>query len=313
MRKAMAFSTSAVLALMSTAATAETEQRSFGVSAGGRFVLDTDWGEVSVETWGRDAVDVVVERSGKFEQLGFDEQDGTVTVRARKENQGLRGWFGSRGPSPVFRITVPARFDLDLRTAGGNMGIADIDGDIVAGTSGGKLAVGEVTGSVRAWTSGGSIRIAGADGSVDATTSGGSIRLARAGGPVNARTSGGTIWIGASQGPTVAHTSGGSIELGAVAGAIDARTTGGSISATLAEQPVGDSQLRTTGGSIGLVVAGDLKFEIDARTTGGRVSADLPNLAPVTVNKSVLEAPVNGGGPKLTLRTTGGSIRLGTL
>ena len=295
MEKAMAFSTSAVLALMAAGAMAETEQRSFGVSAGGRVLLDTDWGEVNVETWGRDAVDVVVERSDKFEQLRFDEKDGTVTVRARKEDRGLRGWFGSRGPGPVFRITVPERFDLDLRTAGGNMGIADIDGDIVAKTSGGKLTVGEVTGSVHARTSGGSIRIAGADGSVDARTSGGSIRLARAGGQVNA------------------HTSGGSINLGAVSGTIDARTTGGSISAKLAEQPVGDSQLRTTGGSIGLSVAEDLRFEIDARTTGGRVSADLPNLAPVTVSKSVLEAPVNGGGPKLTLRTTGGSIRLGTL
>ena len=312
MRKARACTATAVVALMATGAVAETEQRSFEVSSGGRFVLDTDWGEVNVETSGRDTVDVVVEQSDKFEQLGFDEQDGTVTVRARKEDRGLRGWFGSREPAPVFRITVPERFDLDLRTAGGNMGIADIDGDVVARTSGGKLNVGEVAGSVHARTSGGSIRIAGAGGSVDSRTSGGSIRLARAGGPVNARTSGGTIWIGASQGPIVAHTSGGSIELGAVSGAIDARTTGGSISATFTEQPVGDSELRTTGGSIGLSVAEDLRFEIDARTTGGRVSADLPNLEPVTVSKSVLEAPVNGGGPKLTLRTTGGSIRLAT-
>ena len=192
MRMAMVFPTSAVLALMTTGAMAETEQRSFEASAGGRFVLDADWGKVDVETWPQDAVDVVVERADKFESLSFDEQDGTVTVRARKEDIGFRGWFGSRGPGPVFRVTVPQRFDLDLATAGGHIRIADLDGEVAARTSGGSLTVGEVTGSVHVLTSGGSIRIAGADGSVEAKTSGGSIRLARAGGPVTARTSGGT-------------------------------------------------------------------------------------------------------------------------
>ena len=312
MRMAMAFPASVVFALMTAGAMAETEQRSFEASAGGRFALDADWGKVEVETWDRDAVDVVVERSEKFDQLEFDDEGDTVTVRARKEDTGIRSWFGSRGPSPVFRITVPHRFDLDLKTVGGHIGIPDIDGDIVARTSGGKLTIGEVTGSVQGRTSGGSIHITGVDGSVDTKTSGGAIRLGRAGGSVEARTTGGSIHIGDAGGHTVAHTTGGSIRLGDVGGTLDAKTTGGSIHATLAQQPEGDSRLRTTGGSIELAVSEEVGVDIDARTTGGRVSSDLRTPAPVSESKSALVTPVNGGGPKLTLRTTGGSIRLRT-
>lgn len=312
MRMAMAFPASVVFALMTSGAMAETEQRSFEISAGGRFALDADWGKVDVKTWDREAVDVVVERSEKFDQLEFDDEGDTVTVRARMEDTGIRSWFGSRGPSPVFRITVPHRFDLDLKTVGGHIGIPDIDGDIVARTSGGKLTIGEVTGSIHGRTSGGSIHVAGADGSVDAKTSGGAIRLGRAGGSVDARTTGGSIHIGNAGGHIVAHTTGGSIQLGDVGGTLDAKTTGGSIRATLAHQPEADSRLRTTGGSIELAVSEDVGVDIDARSTGGRVSSDLHTAAPVSESKSALVTPVNGGGPKLTLRTTGGSIRLRT-
>ena len=311
MRKACASTAAAMVALMATGAVAETEQRSFEAAAGGRFVLDADWGKVKVETWDRDAADVVVERTGELESLEFDEQEGTITVRARKKERGIFGWFRSDA-APLFQITVPRRFDLELTTAGGKIGIADIDGEVVARTAGGSLEIGEVAGSVHGRTAGGSIRIADAAGAVDARTSGGTIRIGRAGGPVSARTTGGSIHIDDALGSVSAHTTGGSIKLGEVGGTLDAKTTGGSIRATLARQPEGDSKLRTTGGSIDLAVSEDVGVDVDARTTGGRVSSDLQAAAPVSESKSALVSPVNGGGPKLTLRTTGGSIRLHT-
>ena len=297
--------------LMTTGAMAETKQRSFDVSAGGRFVLDADWGTVEVETWDRDAVDVVVERTSELESLEFDEEDGTITVRSRRKE---RGFFRSlrADDAPVFQVTVPQRFDLDLTTAGGKIGIADIEGEVVARTAGGNLTIGEVSGSVHGRTAGGSIRIDHATGAVDAKTSGGTIRIGRVGGPVDARTTGGSIHIDHAQGRVAAHTTGGSIRLGDVGGALDAKTTGGSIRATLAKQPDGDSSLRTTGGSIDLALAEDVELAIDARSSGGRVSAEIGNVVPASDKKSVWVASVNGGGPKLTLRTTGGSIRLHT-
>ncbi|MDE0039068.1 MAG: hypothetical protein OXU77_16180 [Gammaproteobacteria bacterium] len=141
MRKAHACTATVVVALMATGAVAETEQRSFEAAAGGRFVLDADWGKVEVETWDRDAADVVVERADELESLEFDEQEGTITVRARKKERGIFGWFRS-DDAPLFQITVPRRFDLDLTTAGGKIDIADIDGEVAARTAGGSLAIG---------------------------------------------------------------------------------------------------------------------------------------------------------------------------
>lgn len=312
MRNAMALPATLAFVLMTSTAMAETEQRSFDVSAGGRFVLDADWGTVEVETWDRDAVDVVVERTDELEILEFDEEEGTITVRSRrKERLGILRWFRS-DDAPLFKVTVPRRFDLGLTTAGGKIAIGDIDGEIVARTAGGSLVIGEVGGSVHGRTAGGSIRIDDATGAVDVGTSGGTIRLGRVGGAVHARTTGGSIHIDDAQGPVSAQTTGGSIKLGDVGGTLDAKTTGGAIRATLAQQPEGDSRLRTTGGSIDLALAEGIKLDIDARTTGGRVSADLRDAAPIAEGKSDWAAAVNGGGPKLTLRTTGGSIRLHT-
>lgn len=303
MRKAMVVP--AVVVLMATGTMAEIEQRSFTVSAGDRFVLDADWGKVNVETWDRDTVDVVVERTEKLDSLRFDEQEGSVTVRSRRKELGMFRWFRA-SDAPAFQVTVPQRFDLDLTTAGGEVRVAAIAGAVVARTTGGKLVIGAVTGSVHGRTSGGSIRIEGADGAVDAETSGGSIRIGRVEGPVDVRTTGGSIHIDAVQGSVSAHTTGGSIQLGEVGGTLDAKTTGGSIRATLTRQPEGDSRLRTTGGGIDLAVTQAVGLDIDARTTGGRVSSDQHTGA----SKSVLATRVHGGGPKLTLRTTGGSIRL---
>lgn len=289
---------------------ARAEQRSFDVSPGSRFVLDADAGEIDVRTSEGTSVEVDVEHAEKV-LLEFDHGDDTVTVRSRRRDKGLFGWFGNeRGPVPVFRITVPTRTYLDLTTAGGNVRVADLGGSVTAVTAGGNIVLGETTGDVEVRTAGGSIKVAAASGTVQANTAGGSIRIGAAAGSIEAKTTGGTIHVEESLGPVVARTTGGSMSLGRVLGSIDARTTGGSIDAVLAAQPGSDSDLRTTGGSINIALAEDLAVDLDARTIGGRVSISIPVTNEEGDGKSKRLASVNGGGPRITLRTTGGSIRV---
>ncbi|MYD98382.1 MAG: DUF4097 domain-containing protein [Gammaproteobacteria bacterium] len=305
----MSRSTYAIVAsLMTSMAMAETVERSFEAAAGGRFVLDADWGHVEVETWDQEIVDVVVEHADKLE-LEFQRHDDAVTVHAERKGRSIARWF-AKEDSPRFHVTVPRRFDLDLVTAGGNIHIPDLDGEANARTSGGKLKIDNVSGRIVGHTSGGSIHVESAGGPVKARTSGGSIRIGSSAGAVDARTSGGSIRIGRAQGPTIARTSGGSIELASIAGSVEARTSGGSIKATVAGQPDGDSSLHTVGGSITFGLAEGVALDIDARTTGGRVTAELANLESTRTDRSTLFAVVNSGGPTMTLRTTGGSIRL---
>lgn len=309
MRHAVSKSTCAIgVSLMASMAVAETVERSFEAAAGGRFVLDADWGHVEVETWEQETVDIVVEHADKLE-LDFERHDDAVTVHAERKGRSIARWFGKED-SPRFHVTVPRRFDLELVTAGGNIHIADLDGEANARTSGGRIKIDNVSGRIVGRTSGGSIHVESAGGPVKARTSGGSIRVGAAAGAVDAGTSGGSIRIGSAQGPTIARTSGGSIELASIAGSVEARTSGGSIRATLAGQPDGESSLRTVGGNITVGLAEGVALDIDARTTGGRVAAELANMESTRTDRSTLVAAVNGGGPAMTLRTTGGSIRL---
>ena len=54
-----------------------------------------------------------------------------------------------------FVITVPSTYNVRVSTAGGDIRIGDIGGNVYARTSGGDLTVGRVTGEVDGRTSGG--------------------------------------------------------------------------------------------------------------------------------------------------------------
>ncbi len=146
---------------------------------------------------------------------------------------------------------------------------------------------------------------------VDLNTAGGSISVADLQGTVNAYTSGGSIDLGKIQGEVKVHTSGGSIAVDEVSGNIDAHTSGGSIKARLSEQPTDDCRLRTSGGSVTAYLAPSIAVDLDAKTSGGSVRSDIE--VDGSVKKNRIRGKINGGGPKLELRTSGGSVRVRSL
>ncbi|MGH7487484.1 MAG: DUF4097 family beta strand repeat-containing protein, partial [bacterium] len=76
--------------------------------------------------------------------------------------------------------------------------------------------------------------------------------------------------------------------------------------------PGGDCRLHTSGGSIKASLAEKVAVDVDARTSGGRVVTELPVVAVVQGEHkpNVLRGKINGGGPALSLETSGGSIYL---
>jgi DUF4097 and DUF4098 domain-containing protein YvlB len=129
-------------------------------------------------------------------------------------------------------------------------------------------------------------------------------------GDAEVKTSGGSIRIGKVQGEVKATTSGGSIKVQEVMGTINAATSGGSVSAYISKQPSGDCSLKTSGGSVSVHLAEDIKVDVDAKTSGGRVRTDFPVTLIGELSKRKLQAKINGGGPELYLRTSGGSIKI---
>lgn len=143
---------------------------------------------------------------------------------------------------------------------------------------------------------------------LDLNTGGGSIDVEDVKGNVKAYTSGGSIELGEIEGDVDVKTSGGSIRVEDVAGNIDARTSGGSVKAKLSKQITDDARLSTSGGSVVAYLAPSMAVEIDASTSGGRVKSEFE--VDGTVKKNRVRGSINGGGPELTLRTSGGSVSI---
>lgn len=274
------------------AAAAETPvHKTFNVAAGGTLTIDADVGEIRVSP-GSGGVTVDVYRHGASERdlnITFDQQQNDVTVRARAEHS---RWFNWNEGEVEFVVTVPSNYNLDLRTSGGDIKIGDLQGSVHSRTSGGKIETGSITGPVDARTSGGGVSVASASGNADLRTSGGSIEIRHAGGDLLARTSGGSIAIDEAL------------------GTVDAETSGGSIRARFAQQPKADSRLSTSGGNITVSVASSVALDLDAHTSGGDVDSDVPVTLLGHQRDSSLEGKINGGGPRLVLRSSGGGIRL---
>ena len=333
-------------------------ENSFQVTPGGRLMVDSDRGAIEVRTADSDHVDVKIERKvkkdGKWSveevledfAITFDHSDDGVTIRAKYDKKNRRRWKQERNRLRIkFLITIPQRYNVDLKTLGGGISVADLEGEIRSQTAGGNLRIGRIKGPV--WgqtvgghiklegtvgdadveTSGGGITIGSVAGAIEAITTGGSIRIDEATGGVNAKTSGGGITIGRVAGPIEATTTGGSIRIDRAGGvnaktsggnitvkevmrSINAKTFGGSIEAYISRQPDGNCSLETTGGSVTAYLVEDIAVDVDAQTTGGHVSTDVPITVQGKIRGNRLQGAINGGGPLLKLHTFGGSVHL---
>ncbi len=292
-------------------------RRGFNVAPGGTLKLDADIGSIKIVTGGTGvAVEVIREAHGRKgaevlreHEIRFQQSGNDVIITSEFEDRWDR-WF--RNYDVQWNIRVPSRYNLDLRTSGGSIELADIGGTVVARTSGGSIRTGRLNGTSELKTSGGSISVGGATANVVAHTSGGSITIGDTTGPVEARTSGGSIKLARIGGEVIARTSGGGIRIDDAKSSVDASTSGGSIHASLSAQPKGDSRLSTSGGGVTMEIASGIAVDLDAHSSGGGVHSDVPITVQGSQDDNSLRGRINGGGPKLVLRSSGGGIRVRT-
>lgn len=200
-------------------------------------------------------------------------------------------------PSVNFNATlsVPKSIEVDLHTSGGYIEVDGIEGEVAARTSGGHMKLANIGGQVKAHTSGGSITATELRSEADLSTSGGRIK------------------VDSIAGNSKLKTSGGSISATGVNGPLEAKTSGGSINASFPGGIDADTVLRTSGGGITAKLPQGEQFYLNARTSGGGVNTEFPITMTGEIKRSQAEGPVNGGGPLLELRTSGGSINVGYL
>jgi hypothetical protein len=308
--------------LLASGAFADVIKKGFNVADGGTLHLDGAYGNIRIVTGGsgvaievhRDADGRRAEKRMAEHKITFEQQGNDVVIESDFEGDRIR-WFdwGDNDYDVQWNIRVPDRYNVDVDTSGGWIEIDAIDGTVDARTSGGSIRTGRLGGKSTLKTSGGSITIDGATAEVLAHTSGGSIKVGDTTGAVDARTSGGDITLARVNGEVVARTSGGGIRIEDATGRVDASTSGGSIHANISRQPNGDSRLSTSGGAVVVSLAPSVAVDLDAHASGGGVSSDVPITVQGTQDDDSLRGKINGGGPKLVLRSSGGGVRVKSL
>jgi hypothetical protein len=308
--------TLALLLAIPALASEDVIRKGFTVAEGGTLRLDANVGSIKIVSGGTGvAVEVVRQAKGrsaeqrmKEHQVTFSQSGNDVVITS----DGDTAWhFVDWSDYRVqWNIRVPAHYNLDVRTSGGSIDLADIGGTVSARTSGGSIKTGQLAGAATLKTSGGSIDVRGASAALDVHTSGGGITIGDALARVEAKTSGGSISLARVGGDVLARTSGGGISIEDAGGTVDASTSGGPINAKLSRQLSGDSRLSTSGGGVTVLLASNVHVDLDAQASGGGVSSDVPITVRGTQDDDSLRGQINGGGPKLTLRSSGGGIRV---
>lgn len=208
----------------------------------------------------------------------------------------------------------------------------DVAGDLVLGYAPGDVTAGQVAGRVKISTQSGQIRVKGAGkgaelssaggdiriesvtGDLKATTSGGDIRAGAVSGDARLETAGGDVVVRSVGGSVTARTGGGDITLKKVHGPVVARTSGGTIVCEISSTAAPGGELVTSGGDVMVTLPSNYRADIDVRVSGAEMEADaissqFPDVVVTRRPGSISgEGKLNGGGPKLIIRSTSGSV-----
>ncbi len=316
------FLTLALFAVAAMTARAEVDviTKTFPIKAGGKLTVDVDRGSIHITTSDSDKVDVKITRELKLvsaaeakdvfakHKISLTSTNNEVIIDAPNPQKG----FSFNNPFSRLRvdyvIAIPAKFDINVKTAGGNIEVGDLQGQAVVSTAGGDLKFNVIKGPLKARTSGGNITLSKSEGDADVSTSGGHLRLGEIEGNLVANTSGGNITLEKAKGTVKASTSGGDIRVKEAYGTITATTSGGNVFAQLNAQPKAACSLKTSGGNVEVKLDANLALDLSASTGGGRVSSDFPGI--FNKEKTKLTAQMNGGGTDLVLKTSGGDVTI---
>jgi DUF4097 and DUF4098 domain-containing protein YvlB len=212
--------------------------------------------------------------------------------------------------------------------------VGDVAGDYAPAIAAGDVTVGKVSGRVTITSRSGQIRVAGAGkgaevstaggdirvesvtGDLKATTFGGDIRAGAVSGDARLETSGGDVVVRSAGGSVSARTGGGDIVLKKVRGPVTARTSGGSITCEIAGTAGPGGDLSTSGGDITVTLPANYKADLEIHVAGGEPDADsiVSQFPGVSVSRRsgqvVGEGKLNGGGPKLLIRSSSGIVTI---
>ncbi|HPR88415.1 MAG TPA: DUF4097 family beta strand repeat-containing protein [bacterium] len=306
--------------------------REFAMAPGGNLVMEISGGDIRVTSWDKNSVQVLetftmkvftreeAEEIVKKLNASYSQNAATLTIRNELD--------GNRLQEHAFEITLPQKFNLDLKTAGGDLDVSKVEGNVRLGTSGGDLLLSALTGAIEARTSGGDLSLETISGKISAATSGGDIIAKAIFAEGDLSTSGGDVAVEKTTQRLALTTSGGDIVLQDIAGPLTAATSGGDISLTRfsgaqgsLQTSGGDLMVHTSQGQLEMATSGgdvdceEITKSLRAMTSGGdidvrdlRAAAEVRSMGgDISVVMTLQDFTVPHA---LTVETTGGEISI---
>jgi hypothetical protein len=205
-------------------------------------------------------------------------------------------YLSQHGISVAYEITTPPETALNTHSGSGNQEVGGLRGTVELETGSGDLRLSDIASSqVRLHSSSGDIEALEISGPFTAEAGSGNIRLGEKGeGEVHIRTGSGNIEVRGVRGPLWSESGSGDTE---ISGAI-----------------VGGWEIRTGSGDVDLRPPGDAAFDLDASTGSGKILTDrtvsIVVQGDLRRTEQTIRGKVAGGGPRLSVRTGSGDIRL---
>ena len=214
-------------------------EKTFPINPGKQLKVKTPTGDVEVTYWDKSKVHIKIlgdDDAEKRINFEFKNDDNLVEIIAHKDGS-LFSWLS--GIDLQYEIKVPAKFNVDVSTSGGD------------------IKLGGVNGTAKLYTSGGDVWAERVEGNLDVSTSGGDISLICEGTEIVANTSGGDInldYFGLNLG-------------------IDLSTSGGDIQVELPPDFDASMELSTSGGDVSC----NLTMSNATKLSEHKIIADLNN------------------------------------
>lgn len=257
-------------------------ERSLAIGTGGTLMVDVADADVTIEPGQGDQVEVDVfvwSRDAEwgremFDRMEFEasESRGSVRVTARDPRIRRSEWREHRSLSVTVRARVPGQTALDVRTGDGDVEIGSIDGRATIRTGDGDVRVRRLHSD--------RISVETADGDISADE------------------------LVADR--VTVRTSDGDIDLASVAGELEARTNDGDIRVDISTW--GGALISSGDGDITIIAPDDLAADVEI--SGEDFSIDRELHVVGRLSRRMVRGTLNGGGPRLVVRTGDGSVAL---
>lgn len=146
----------------------------FKVNSQTLFEVKIDGGEIEITPGNNDEIQIEIYGNKKANEnydFIFKSDEEVIKVSGKRKSN----WNLFSNLTLRYKIKIPVKFDINASTAGGDVKVGGISGNIIVNTSGGDVWADEVTGNINVRTSGGDIKIFSSYSKIDAKTSGGDI------------------------------------------------------------------------------------------------------------------------------------------